>query len=143
MTTNELNKKKKEDYKVDDRICIFYVTDRVHDLEKIKDIQAGWHDGVERVFSDVTPVSLALTQKGQLTGWGCGGDASQGRVTKTMFKNAKTQKNTQGIFSLEAAESISTSDWIWMLVTHWCCKYIPQRRSRNTAGPSHLLPPQP
>ena len=37
MTTNELNKKKKEDYKVDDRICIFYVTDRVHDLEKIKD----------------------------------------------------------------------------------------------------------
>jgi len=37
MTTNKLNKKKKEDYKVDDRICIFYVTDRVHDLEKIKD----------------------------------------------------------------------------------------------------------
>jgi hypothetical protein len=37
MTINKLNKKKKEDYKVDDRICIFYVTDRVHDLEKIKD----------------------------------------------------------------------------------------------------------
>ena len=37
MTTNKLNKKKKEDYKVDDRICIFYVADRVHDLEKIKD----------------------------------------------------------------------------------------------------------
>ena len=36
-TTNKLNKKKKEDYKVDDRICIFYVADRVHDLEKIKD----------------------------------------------------------------------------------------------------------
>ena len=37
MTTNKLNKKKKEDYKVDDRICIFYVVDRVHDLEKIKE----------------------------------------------------------------------------------------------------------
>ena len=35
--TNKLNKKKKEDYKVDNRICIFYVADRVHDLEKIKD----------------------------------------------------------------------------------------------------------
>jgi len=35
--TNKLNKKKKEDYKVDDRICVFYVADRVHDLEKIKD----------------------------------------------------------------------------------------------------------
>ena len=37
MTTDKFNKKKKEDYKVDDRICIFYVADRVHDLEKIKD----------------------------------------------------------------------------------------------------------
>ena len=37
MTKDKLNKKKKEDYKVDDRICIFYVADRVHDLEKIKD----------------------------------------------------------------------------------------------------------
>ena len=36
-TTDKPNKKKKEDYKVDDRICIFYVADRVHDLEKIKD----------------------------------------------------------------------------------------------------------
>jgi len=36
MTTKP-NKKKKEDYKVDNRICIFYVADRVHDLEKIKD----------------------------------------------------------------------------------------------------------
>jgi len=35
--TNKPNKKKKEDYKVDNRICIFYVADRVHDLEKIKD----------------------------------------------------------------------------------------------------------
>jgi len=30
-------KTKKEDYKVDNRICVFYVADRVHDLEKIKD----------------------------------------------------------------------------------------------------------
>ena len=30
-------KTKKEEYKIDDRICIFYITDRVHDLEKIKD----------------------------------------------------------------------------------------------------------
>jgi len=37
MAKDKLNKKKKEDYKVDDRICIFYVADRVHDLEKIKD----------------------------------------------------------------------------------------------------------
>jgi hypothetical protein len=37
MKINKMNKKKKEDYKADDRICIFYVADRVHDLEKIKD----------------------------------------------------------------------------------------------------------
>jgi hypothetical protein len=37
MTKDKLNKKKKEDYKVDNRICVFYVADRVHDLEKIKD----------------------------------------------------------------------------------------------------------
>jgi hypothetical protein len=30
-------KTKKEEYKIDDRICIFYIADRVHDLEKIKD----------------------------------------------------------------------------------------------------------
>jgi hypothetical protein len=84
------------------------------DLEKIKDIQAGWHDGVERVFFDVTPVSLALTQKGQLTGWGCGGDASVGRVTKTMFKNAKTQKNKwlKSLVTVEANSLVSTNEWI-------------------------------
>ena len=30
-------KKKQEEYKPDDRICIFYVTDRIHDLQHIKD----------------------------------------------------------------------------------------------------------
>jgi hypothetical protein len=30
-------KKKKKEYKPDDRICIFYVTDRVHELDHIKD----------------------------------------------------------------------------------------------------------
>ena len=37
MTKDKLNKKKKEDYKVDNRICNYYVADRIHDLEKIKD----------------------------------------------------------------------------------------------------------
>ena len=30
-------KKKKQVYKPDDRICIFYVADRVHELDHIKD----------------------------------------------------------------------------------------------------------
>jgi hypothetical protein len=30
-------KKKKDEYQPDDRICIFYVADRVHDLQHIKD----------------------------------------------------------------------------------------------------------
>ena len=30
-------KKKQEEYKPDDRICIFYVTDRIHELQHIKD----------------------------------------------------------------------------------------------------------
>ena len=30
-------KKKKDEYQPDDRICIFYVTDRIYDLEHIKD----------------------------------------------------------------------------------------------------------
>ena len=30
-------KKKQREYKPDDRICIFYVTDRIHDLQHIKD----------------------------------------------------------------------------------------------------------
>ena len=30
-------KKKQEEYKLDDRICIFYVADRIYDLEHIKD----------------------------------------------------------------------------------------------------------
>jgi len=30
-------KKKQKEYKPDDRICIFYVTDRIHDLQHIKD----------------------------------------------------------------------------------------------------------
>ena len=30
-------KKKKQEYKPDDRICIFYVADRVHELDHIKD----------------------------------------------------------------------------------------------------------
>ena len=30
-------KKKKKEYKPDDRICIFYVADRVHELDHIKD----------------------------------------------------------------------------------------------------------
>ena len=30
-------KKKQEEYKPDDRICIFYVTDRIHDLQHIND----------------------------------------------------------------------------------------------------------
>ena len=28
-------KTKKEEYKIDGRICIFYITDRVHDLETL------------------------------------------------------------------------------------------------------------
>ena len=30
-------KKKKQEHKPDDRICIFYVADRVHELDHIKD----------------------------------------------------------------------------------------------------------
>tara|TARA_R110002124_G_scaffold157354_1_gene324381 strand:- start:431 stop:652 length:222 start_codon:yes stop_codon:yes gene_type:complete len=33
----EIMKKKQEEYKPDDRICIFYIADRVHDLQQIKD----------------------------------------------------------------------------------------------------------
>ena len=40
-------KKKKDDYQLDDRICIFYVADRIYDLEHIKD-----HKKLQKAISE-------------------------------------------------------------------------------------------
>ena len=40
-------KKKQEEYKPDDRICIFYVADRIYDLEHIKD-----HKKLQKAISE-------------------------------------------------------------------------------------------
>ena len=40
-------KKKKDEYQPDDRICIFYVTDRIYDLEHIKD-----HKKLQKAISE-------------------------------------------------------------------------------------------
>ena len=40
-------KKKQEEYKPDDRICIFYIADRVYDLEHIKD-----HKKLQKAISE-------------------------------------------------------------------------------------------
>ena len=40
-------KKKKDEYKPDDRICIFYVADRIYDLEHIKD-----HKKLQKAISE-------------------------------------------------------------------------------------------
>ena len=40
-------KKKKDEYQPDDRICIFYVADRIYDLQHIKD-----HKKLQKAISE-------------------------------------------------------------------------------------------